>query len=373
MASGKDKKLFTPGPLLCSSTIKKAMQRDLGSRDVDFIQTVKDVRSELLKVAGVDENTWTTAPMQGSGTFSVEAVFQTAIPKGGKALILANGAYGKRMMKICDFVGIEYDYNISPEYQPVPLDVVEKFLRKNNYSLVAIVHCETSSGVINKVEDVAKLVRNLQPNANVFVDAMSSFGAIPLDFTNIDFLVSSANKCLEGVPGFGYALCRKERLNLCKGNSRSLSLDLYDQVENLDKTSQFRFTPPTHTILAFKQALAEFWKEGGVEGRANRYKANRAIMREQLNKLGFKQLVPEEHAGYIITSYICPNHPNFSFKQFYSKLSDKDQVIYPGKVTDAETFRIGNIGHLFPEDLHHLIKCICEVLNDMKVPLPIVY
>jgi len=312
-------------------------------------------------------------PMQGSGTFSVEAVFQTAVSRTGRVLILANGAYGKRMMKICDSIGISYDHNVSSEAMPVPIKVVEEMLVKNLYDLVAIVHCETSSGVINDVEEVARVVRAKQPSAAVFVDAMSSFGAVPLLINNIDYLVSSANKCLEGVPGFGYAICRKEKLAQCKGNSRSLSLDLYDQVQNLDKTSQFRFTPPTHTILAFKQALDEFWAEGGVAGRAARYQANRAILKTKLNEMGFRQLVPEQHAGYIITSYLCPPHPNFDFKLFYSKLSDKDQVIYPGKVTDAETFRIGNIGHLFPNDLDHLIVCIREVLADMKVPLPITY
>ena len=193
--------------------------------------------------------------------------------------------------------------------------------------MVAIVHCETSSGVMNDVESVAKLVKQTQPNAAVFVDAMSSFGAVPLKMDNVDYLVSSANKCLEGVPGFGYAICRKSKLAGCQGNSRSLSLDLYDQVENLDKTSQFRFTPPTHTILAFKQALDEFWKEGGVEGRAKRYKANRAILKKELNAMGFQQLVPEQFAGYIITSYICPPNPNFDFKTFYTKLSEKGITI----------------------------------------------
>jgi len=371
MTSKPDKKLFTPGPLLCSAGIKQAMQRDLGSRDLEFIEAVKFVRSGLLKVAGVTPEEWTVVPMQGSGTFSVEAVFQTAVPKNGKVLIMANGAYGSRMKKICETVGIECDFHLSSEAAPVPLETFEKFLKKKKYDLVATVHCETSSGVMNDVEAMSQTAKSIQPSTRFFVDAMSSFGAVPLSLTNVDYLVSSANKCLEGVPGFGYAICRKSALAECKGNSRSLSLDLFDQHDNLEKSGQFRFTPPTHTILAFKQALEEFWQEGGVAGRASRYQANRAILKAGLTEMGFRQLVPNEHAGYIITTYLCPPHPNFDFKMFYQKLSDKDQVIYPGKVGDS--FRIGNIGHLFPKDLEHLMTCIKQVLSDMKVPLPIKY
>jgi len=371
----EDKKLFTPGPLTTSPTVKSAMLRDLGSRDAEFISAIKSIRQGLLKVANVDPEVWTTVPMQGSGTFSVEAVLQTATPRNNsKILILANGAYGKRMMKVCETCGIDYDSNVTSETLPVPIADVTKWLTSGiNYSLIAIVHCETSSGVINPVEEVALLARKYQPNASVFVDAMSSFGAIPLSLDNIDFLVSSANKCLQGVPGFGYALCRKSRLASCKGNCRSLSLDLVDQVENLDKTGQFRFTPPTHTILAFSKALDEFWEEGGLEGRVKRYENNRKILKESLGKMGFKELVPEAHAGYIITSYLCPNDANFDFKKFYSHLSDLGQCIYPGKVTDADTFRIGNIGHLFPKDMDHLVVSIMKVLLQMEVRIPVQY
>merc|ERR1711981_725792 len=374
-STGQDKKLFTPGPLLCSATTKQAMLRDLGSRDIEFIETVEYIRHELLKVANVDPETWTTVPMQGSGTFAVEAVLQTVTPrKNGTVLILANGAYGKRMMKICDFCDISYDANVTSETRPVPLSEAKQWFAGNHkYDLIAIVHCETSSGVVNQVEEIASLAKKYQPEASVFVDAMSSFGAIPLNTKHVDYLVSSANKCLEGVPGFSYAICRKSKLFQCQGYSRSLSLDLVDQVKNLDATRQFRFTPPTHTLLAFKQALKEFWEEGGLDGRSKRYQENRNILKTELKKIGFKELVPDEHSSYIITSFLCPNDGKFQFKKFYERLSELDQVIYPGKVTDADTFRIGNIGHVFPEDMRHLIVCIKKVLQEMKVPVPIQY
>ncbi|CAL4087296.1 unnamed protein product [Meganyctiphanes norvegica] len=375
MDKNKGKKLFTPGPLCCSSSVKEAMLVDLGSRDILFIDCVKQIRETLLDIAGVTSNDYACVPLQGSGTYSVEAILQTTSPRiGTKILILANGAYGKRMEKMCQYANLEYNIKCFPETQKITADTVNPLLSAGvQYSTVAIVHCETSSGVINQVEEVGKLVKQLQSGAAYFVDAMSSFGAIPLDLMagGVDYLVSSANKCLEGVPGFAYAICRKNHLISCKGNCRVLSLDLVEQYLNLEATGQFRFTPPTHTMLAFKQALKEYENQGGLQGRAQRYKNNRSILKKGMAKLGFQELLDNEHDGYIITSYFMPKHPNFNFKQFYTKLADKGQVIYPGKVTDAECFRVGNIGHLFPEDMNTLLNCIVEVLEEMDVPMPL--
>jgi len=368
-----DKKLFTPGPLNCSATVKEAMLKDLGSRDETFIDSVRQVREGLLEVAGVPSDTWTAVLMQGSGTFSVEAVIQTTTPReNGRVLILANGAYGKRMEKMCQVIGIEYDTIRSSEIQPFDVSQVESVLSNGTkYTTVCIVHCETSSGVLNNVTQVAELVRQHQPEAIMFVDAMSSFGAIPLDLSNVDFVVSSANKCLQGVPGFAYAICRKASLSKCAGNCRSLSLDLVDQAMNMEKTRQFRFTPPTHTILAFLQALVEFNQEGGVAGRAARYGKNCEMLKAGMKKLGFKSLVAEENASYIITCFLYPGHKNFDFKTFYTKLSEKDEIIYPGKVTDAECFRMGNIGDLHEKDMVRVLGSVEAVLNEMEIPIPV--
>jgi len=369
-----DKKLFTPGPLGCTLSVKEAMLRDLGSRDKTFIKTISDVKKELLKIAGAEEENWTAVLLQGSGTYAVEAVLQTTSPRvGARVLVIANGAYGKRMEKICQVAGIECDIIMSSEVLPVEIQKVKSQLCLGvNYSTVAIVHCETSSGVMNDVEAVGDLVKLHQPMAHYFVDAMSSFGAVHLDLKNIDFVVSSANKCLQGVPGFSYAISRKKALNRCEGNCRSLSLDLFDQDKNMEKTGQFRFTPPTHTILAFNQALKEFYGEGGLEGREKRYKENRAVLKQGMAELGFKELVPEQHAGHIITCFYFPKHKNFSFETFYQKLSDLDQVIYPGKVTEAPCFRIGNIGDVNNQDMENLLDCIKSVLHDMEIPIPVV-
>lgn len=373
--SGREKKLFTPGPLGTSLTVRQAAIPDLGSRDVIFIEKVKHLRSRLVQIAGVSEDEFTTVPIQGSGTFAVEAVLQTAVPRNGaKALLLENGAYGKRITKMCDYIGIPYHEESFPENQKVDINRVAEILKgDNSFSFVSVVHCETSSGVINPVVEVGALVRETLPECVFFVDAMSSFGAVPLDMQKgcVDFMVSSANKCLQGIPGFSYAIARKSALEKCKGNSRSLSLDLYEQYVGLESSGQFRFTPATHTMLAFCQALKEFDEEGGLEGRSARYIENRRIIREGMKKLGFTEFLDSGHDGYIITSYNFPSHPNFNFKTFYSKLNEKDQVIYPGKVLNSDCFRIGNIGDLYPRDMSHLLVCIEQVCGEMGMDLPL--
>lgn len=373
--TAKQKKLFTPGPLGVSLSTKEAMLTDLGSRDTAFIDTVKFIRERLVELSGASTEEYTAVPIQGSGTYSLESVLTTIVPKKGKVLILENGAYGRRQAAICKVLNIEHRVESFAENEQVcPKRVAQILGHDSSFTTVSVVHCETSSGVLNPVVEIGKIVREKAPHVQYFVDAMSSFGAIPFNMieSNCDYLVSSANKCIEGVPGFGYAICRTKHLKSCKGMSRSLSLDLYEQYMGLEKNGQFRFTPPTHTMLAFRKALEELEAEGGVEGRANRYKANRKILREGMAKLGFEEYLDETlQDAYIITSFKYPTQQNFDFKIFYEKLSEKDQVIYPGKVLDADVFRIGNIGNLHPQDMEKLLQCIEEVCSEMNVTLPL--
>ncbi|PSN34494.1 2-aminoethylphosphonate--pyruvate transaminase [Blattella germanica] len=288
-------------------------------------------------------------------------------------LILVNGAYGNRMKKICDAVGIPSDALEFSEDSMVDLGKVKEHLQKGKeYTLIAVVHCETSSGVLNPIEELGQMVKQYQPQAVFFVDAMSSFGAIPIKLQDgqIDYLVSSANKCLQGVPGFSFVLTRKSELLRCKGNARSLSLDLVDQYESLENSGQFRFTPPTHTLLAFLQALQEFQDEGGINGRARRYKQNCTILHRGMEELGFNRLLSDDCSGYIITSYHYPDHV-FIYVMVNQMLSPSGQIIYPGKLTNANCFRIGNIGDLYPSDMKYLMKCMAKVLDEMNVPIPV--
>ncbi|CAG5126854.1 unnamed protein product [Candidula unifasciata] len=351
------------------------MLRDVGSRDTEFIACIKFIRQKILEIAGVTNKKFSCIPMQGSGTFAVDASFQTVLPKeGARALVIENGAYGKRMVKICEAAGIACDVQSFREDRQVEPEVIDDALSgRTHYDLVAVVHSETSSGVINPVTEVGNIVKSRSPDSIFLVDAISSFGAVPLDLeaSKIDVFISSANKCLQGVPGFAFVVARNELIDKCKGNSRTLSLDLYDQVKQLDKTSQFRFTPPTHSMLAFKQSLEEFEAEGGFAGRSKRYQENRAVLRQGMRELGFKELLDEKIAGYIISSYLYPKDPNFDFMDFYNRLNEKDLVIYPGKVLDIDCFRIGTIGDLHPEDMRILLKAIREVLADMNISVPV--
>jgi len=366
-----DKPLFTPGPLTTSLSVKQAMLRDLGSRDEAFIRTVQEIRDGLLRVAGVDAGDYEAVPMQGSGTFAIESVFSSCVPRDGTVLLAINGAYGKRMAQICKVLGIETVTLSVPEHSKIdPAAIQQSIADHPEIDLVAVVHCETTTGIFNPIEAIGEAVQST--GKQYFVDAMSSFGAVPIDFTkaHIDYLVSSANKCIEGVPGFAFAIARTDALKSTAGQARSLSLDLLAQWQGLEQSGQFRFTPPTHALLAFHQALQELADEGGAVGRAARYRRNYEATLAGMRALGFRAYLDPTDQGYIITSFRYPNHPDFSFEAFYDLISDAGYVIYPGKVSDADCFRIGHIGRLFEADARALVRAIAETLNTMNITLP---
>ena len=364
----KDKILFTPGPLTTSQSVKQAMLRDLGSRDFVFIRLVKEIREKLVEFGQVSLEEFTAIILQGSGTFGLEAVVSSTIPPHGKLLIIINGAYGRRIAKIASVLKIETVIVESHENMKPDLQKIETILKEDSkITHVVIVHCETTTGLFNPIKEIGSLVR--AAGAKYFVDAMSSFGAVPIDLNecNIDYLVSSANKCIEGVPGFSFILARISSLMETEGYARSLSFDLFDQYQGLEKNGQFRFTPPTHTLIAFRQALTELEQEGGVEGRATRYKANYEKLVTGMRKMGFKEYLSPENQGYIITSFHYPKDPNFSFEEFYQRLNSMNYVIYPGKVGNADCFRIGNIGRIFESDVRDLLAAIRETISEMGI------
>lgn len=367
----KDKILFTPGPLTTSRTVKQALLRDLGSRDFEFISVIRSIRERLVALAGVKPGEYEAIPMQGSGTFAIESVFSSCVPPDGKVLIIVNGAYGQRMIKMCKTLKIEFEALEYPEDSLPDAKEIESTLKHfaGLITHVAIVHCETTTGIINPIQTIGALAK--AAGARYFVDAMSSFGAIPLNIAaaHIDYLVSSANKCIEGVPGFGFIIARREALLETEGWARSLSLNLLEQWKGLEGNGQFRFTPPTHVLLAFHQALLELEAEGGVEGRAARYYKNYKTLIEGMHELGFKEYLKPELQGYIITSFLYPNHPKWSFEEFYKRLNARDLVIYPGKVSNADCFRIGNIGRILEADVKGLLCGIREVMREMDLTL----
>ncbi len=366
----KSKLLFTPGPLTTSRAVKAAMMRDLGSRDTEFIAVVREIRARLLTLGHASADEYTTILMQGSGTFGIESVISTVIPPQGKLLVIINGAYGKRIAQIATVHKIEntaltYDEN----RQPNPQAVDAALAADPAITHVAIVHCETTSGIVNPIEAIGTIVK--QHNRVYIVDAMSSFGAIPMNLAEcgIAYLISSANKCVQGVPGFSFIIARRAALLATAGYARSISLDLLAQWRGLEGEGQFRFTPPTHALLAFQQALKELDLEGGVSGRAMRYRTNHDTLVEGMRALGFQEYVDPASQGYIITSFRYPSHPNFDFKKFYTALSAKGCVIYPGQVSKTDCFRIGHIGYIGRRETLKLLRAIRQTLAEMNLVL----
>ncbi len=362
-----DPYLLTPGPLTTSPTVKQAMLHDYGSRDQTFIDTNARMLERLVSLVN-GEGSHVSVPLQGSGTFSVEAMIGCFVPADGKLLILINGAYGKRIAKICDYYKREYLIQECAEDQPVDTAKVDATLDSDAaISHVVVVYCETTSGILNPLKAVADIVARHQ--RSLLIDAMSAFGAMPLDSREISFdaVVASSNKCLEGAPGMGFCIARESALEKTQGNSPSLSLDLYDQWQAMNRTKQWRFTPPTHVLLAFDQALNEFEAEGGVEGRGGRYRRNCDILINGMREMGFKTLLSDELQAPIIITFHMPKNPQFDFNQFYDGLRKRGYVIYPGKLTVADSFRMGCIGRLDAEQMQGALDAVRSMLDSFGV------
>lgn len=359
--------LLTPGPLTTSPSVKAAMQHDYGSRDHHFIDVNRRMREQLVEIAG-GSGTHICVPLQGSGTFVVEAMIGTFLPKGGKLLVLVNGAYGHRIAKICETMGRACETQITDENVPVDPEALDARLAADTQiTHVAVVHCETTTGILNPIQKVAEVVE--RHGRGLLIDSMSAFGALELDARHIRFdaVVASSNKCLEATPGLGFCVAREEALETCQGNSPSLCLDLYDQWKAMEGNGQWRFTPPVHTILSFDQALAEFQDEGGVAGRGGRYRENCDLLISGMRKLGFQTLLPDELQAPIIVTFLMPKDPKFDFSVFYDSLRAKGFVIYPGKLTVAETFRIGCIGRIGAEQISAALAAVSDTLNEMGI------
>lgn len=366
----KDKILFTPGPLTTSPTVKQAMLRDLGSRDAEFIELVKSIRARLVALGKGSNDDFTAVPMQGSGTFGIEAMLSTAIPRDGKLLVALNGAYGRRIVDIATALGIVTVPLPFPEHQITGPSTIDQAIQQDpSLTHVAVVHCETTTGIVNPIESIGPIVR--RSGRSFLVDAMSSFGALPIDLeaSCIDYLVSSANKCIEGVPGFSFVLARLEKLKHTEGHARGVALDLFAQWKGLQANGQFRFTPPTHALLAFAQALDELDREGGVEGRGARYRRNHQALVAGMRTLGFQEYLGQDQQGPIITTFHYPKHQNFSFERLYESLGEKGYVIYPGKLTNADCFRIGTVGRIDESDVADLLAALSRTLLEMNVSL----
>ena len=352
--------LLTPGPLTTTESVKAAMMSDWCTWDKDYNEGIVEViRKKLVGIASSRPEEYTAVLMQGSGTFCVEATLGSVVRPEDNLLVATNGAYGKRMGVIAEYYKLNSHVMKFEETEAVDPKAIDEYLAEHKeVTHVSVVHCETTTGILNPLADIAAVVK--RHGKTLIVDAMSSFGGVPIDMAalGIDFLISSANKCIQGVPGFGFIIARKSLLEQCKGVARSLSLDIYDQWETMEKGhGKWRFTSPTHVVRAFMQALTELEEEGGVEARHSRYCENHQTLVEGMRSLGYNPLLPDEWQSPVITSFYYPD-ASFDFNTFYQALKAKGFVIYPGKISQADTFRIGNIGDVHPDDFRRLTEVI---------------
>ena len=367
MIRGNDPILLTPGPLTTSLETKQAMLRDWGSWDATFNAITASICKDLVTTVHGEE-THVCVPMQGSGTFSVEAALGNLVPRDGKVLVPQNGAYCQRMLNILKYLGRARAALDIPEDRVATGAMVEEALvRDKSITHVAQVHCETGTGILNPLADIAQACA--RQGRGLIVDAMSSFGAFDIDVSlhPIDAVVAASGKCIEGVPGMGFVIVRRAVLEKSQGNSHSLAMDLYDQWTYMQKTMQWRFTPPTHVVAAFRAALDQFKAEGGTPARGARYRANCDTLIEGMTALGFRTFLARSVQAPVIVTFHAPPDPNYNFRAFYEEVKARGYILYPGKLTQVETFRVGCIGAIDSNEMRNVVSAVAEALREMRV------
>jgi 2-aminoethylphosphonate-pyruvate transaminase len=360
MIRGNDPILLTPGPLTTSLETKQAMLRDWGSWDASFNAITASICKDLVDVVR-GAGTHVCVPLQGSGTFSVEAALGNLVPRDGKVLVPNNGAYCARIVKILKYLGIGEDHLVSGA-------MIDGALKMDPaITHVAQVHCETGTGILNPLPDIAAACA--RHGKGLIVDAMSSFGAIDIDVSKypIDAVIAASGKCIEGPPGMGFVIARQAVLERSQGNSHSLAMDLHDQWTYMQKTTQWRFTPPTHVVAAFRVALDQFKAEGGTAARGARYRKNCETLVEGMGALGFRPFLPREVQAPVIVTFHAPSDPNYAFKAFYEKVKARGYILYPGKLTQVETFRVGCIGAIDANEMRNVVSAVAETLKEMGI------
>jgi 2-aminoethylphosphonate-pyruvate transaminase len=358
--------LLTPGPLTISRRTKESMLRDWGSWDADFNRITARVRERLLAIVHGAE-THECVPLQGSGTFSVEAAIGTLVPRGGHVLVPQNGAYCQRIARICRILGRRLTTLDFAEDSAVGAAEVDRALAADpSITHVALVHCETSAGILNPLSQIAQVVA--RHGRGLIIDAMSSFGAIEIDArsTPFDAVIAASGKCLEGPPGMAFVIARRSVLEGCEGNSHSLALDLYDQWVYMQKTTQWRYTPPTHVVAAFDSAIEQYLEEGGLAARGARYAKNCSTLIAGMARLGLRSFLPPAVQAPIIVTLHAPQDPHYAFRSFYEAVKARGYILYPGKLTTLETFRVGCMGQLGDAGMDGVLAAVAAVLAQMR-------
>jgi 2-aminoethylphosphonate-pyruvate transaminase len=363
----RDPILLTPGPLTTTLTTKAAMLRDWGSWDASFNAVTARVRERLTAIIN-GRDTHVCVPMQGSGTFSVEGAVNTLVPRDGHVLVLINGAYGKRLARLTEMMGRRLSvFETADDVQTTAADVARLLDADASITHVGLIHCETSTGILNPLPEIADVVA--KRGRSLIVDAMSSFGAIPIDAKKIPFdaLIAASGKCIEGPPGMGFVFARKTVLERCAGRSTSLALDLYDQWTYMERTTQWRYTPPTHVVVAVDAALEQYIAAGGQPARYRRYAANCETLISGMTEMGFKVFLDPRIQAPIIVTFHAPADPKYAFKPFYDEVRSRGFILYPGKLTQLETFRVGCIGAIGPEEMRQAVNAVRDSLRALGI------
>ena len=359
--------LLTPGPVSVSLSTKQVMLRDRPSGDTEFQGDLSLARDYMVGLVG-GAGSYSAIPLPGSATYANEAVIASLVPQGGKLLIHSNGVYGDRLVEICERIGTGFTVLRTPPFVPLGADELERALTADPaITHVMIVHCETSTGILNPLEAAAALCKRM--NKGLLIDAVASFGAMPLDAKALGFqaVVVSSNKCMQGVPGIGWAVVQNHALEASKGRGGSLALDLWDQNQHMDRTGAFRFTPPTQVLAAFAQACREHAAEGGVEGRLARYRRSWRRLVDGMRQMGFRTVVPDAHASPIVASFYNPEDPAFSFQTLFEGMKRRGFVIFPGRLALADTFRIGCMGDVTEDDIAEAMEAVAATMAEMGV------
>ncbi|VVE86328.1 2-aminoethylphosphonate--pyruvate transaminase [Pandoraea bronchicola] len=367
MILGQEPILLTPGPLTTSPATRQAMLRDWGSWDAQFNRITASLCRDLVDVVHGGED-YVCVPLQGSGTFSVEAAIGTLTPRGARILVPDNGAYCQRILKICRYLGRDAVALPIPEDQAAGAAAIDEALTRDpSITHVAQVHLETGAGVLNPLADIARVCQ--KHGKGLIVDAMSSFGAVEIDVRSMPFdaLIAASGKCLEGVPGMGFVIAKKSRLEASAGNSHSLAMDLHDQYTYMQKTTQWRFTPPTHVVAALRAAVDQFLAEGGQTVRGERYRTNCRTLVDGMASLGFRPFLAPEVQAPVIVTFHAPADSKYDFKAFYAAVRDRGYILYPGKLTQIETFRVGCIGAIDDNEMRNVVTAIAQSLTSLGI------
>ncbi|MFA5142287.1 MAG: 2-aminoethylphosphonate--pyruvate transaminase [Candidatus Woesearchaeota archaeon] len=360
--------LLNPGPATTSDSVKMAqVVPDICPREKEFGELISFVRSHLLKVVNANPEHYSCVLFGGSGTLGVEAVISSVVPLSGKLLIINNGSYGQRQKEIAEVYSIPfYDWKIDSRELP-NLDELAKLIDSEKFTHLSFVHHETTTGLLNPFEQIVSLAKSR--GLDVIADTVSSYAGVPIDLSAVpaDFIVSTSNKCIQGMAGITFVIGRKDKIEQSKFIKRALYVNLYEQYLYMDKQNQFRFTPPVQTLYALKQAIIEFFKEGGIENRYARYSKNWEVLIKGLEKLNLQWLLPKWFQSKILVSVDYPNSPYFDFNKLHDRLYEKGFTIYPGKIGEYNTFRISTLGDISSKDISNFLSELEKVLSEMNV------